>query len=112
MSDGTLRKIESGGVGIEFNWRSAMSVHSVEKVLWEVCNSPERAAQYLSDPETLLGAYRLSDEERRMVRVLDVRALTNHNVNPMLIMMTHHVAFGSEKAGEYVQKLNGAQQSA
>jgi hypothetical protein len=83
-----------------------MSVNAVEKILWDICNAPERLAQYRSGPDALIAGYNLTAGEQRMVRGLEVRELTNYNVNPMLIMMTWNALIGADKIGEYLGKLN------
>jgi hypothetical protein len=83
-----------------------MSVHSVERALWEVCNTPDGATLLRSDPEAFFKGRALSDNERAMITALDVRALAAHNVNQMLIMMTWNVLVGAEKIPEYLTRLN------
>lgn len=90
---------------------TVMSVHSVEKLLWDICNAPECYEAYRIDPEKMIASYRLDDEEKQMVRHLKVRALTDYNVNPMLIMMTWNAVIGADKIGEYLAKLNAPLQS-
>jgi hypothetical protein len=84
-----------------------MSVHTVEQVLWEICNVPERTVQMRADPGKLVAQRNLTDEERRMVRDLDVRGLAAYSVNQMLIMMTWNILVGAEKIPEYLAQLNG-----
>lgn len=83
-----------------------MSIHAVEKLLYEVCNSGERAAQYRNDPEALLGRFALTGHEQALVRALDVRGLMEYQVNPMLIMTTWNTLVGPDHIGEYLGKLN------
>jgi hypothetical protein len=85
-----------------------MSIHAVEKLMYEVCNSGERAAQYRSDPEALMKRFALTDTERALIRSLDVRGLTDYQVNPMLIMTTWNTIVGPDHIGEYLGKLNAA----
>ena len=83
-----------------------MSIHAVEKLLYEVCNSGERAAQYRTDIDALLGRFALTEHEQALVRALDVRGLTAYQVNPMLIMTTWNTLVGPDHIGEYLGKLN------
>ena len=84
-----------------------MSVHTIEQVLWEVCNIPERTAQMQTNPDSIVARKSMTAEEWRMIRDLDVRALAAYNVNQMLIMMTWNILIGADKIPEYVRKLNG-----
>jgi hypothetical protein len=84
-----------------------MSVHTIEQVLWEVCNIPERTAQMRTNPDSIVAAKSMTAEEWRMIRDLDVRSLAAYNVNQMLIMMTWNILIGADKIPEYVRKLNG-----
>jgi hypothetical protein len=83
-----------------------MSIHAVEKLLYEICNSGERAEQYRAQPDALLARYALTDQEQQLVRQLDVRGLSDYQVNPMLIMTTWNTLIGPDSIGEYLGKLN------
>jgi hypothetical protein len=86
-----------------------MSVHAVEKALWDVCNNPESHASYRANAADFVHRYPLSDAEKHMVSGLEVEALTAHQVNPMLIMMTWNAIVGADKIGEYLGRLNTPQ---
>jgi hypothetical protein len=83
-----------------------MSIHAVEKLLYEICNSGERAQQYRTGPDALLARFALTEQERRLVRELDVRGLTDYLVNPMLIMTTWNTLVGPNHIGDYLGRLN------
>lgn len=83
-----------------------MSIHAVEKLMYEICNSGERAEQYRSAPDQLLARFALTEHEQRLVRELDVRGLTDYQVNPMLIMTTWNTLIGPNHIGDYLGKLN------
>jgi hypothetical protein len=83
-----------------------MSIHAVEKLLYEICNSGERARQYRSEPDVLLARFALTGQEQRLVRAFDVRGLMDYSVNPMLIMTTWNTLIGPDHIGEYLGKLN------
>jgi hypothetical protein len=83
-----------------------MSIHAVEKLLYEICNSGERAEQYRANPVALLARYPLTSEEQQLLRSLDVRGLMAYNVNPMLLMTTWNTLTGPDHIGEYLGKLN------
>ncbi|MGE0114454.1 MAG: hypothetical protein AB7T07_06185 [Steroidobacteraceae bacterium] len=88
-----------------------MSVHSVERVLWDICNSPDHYKAFLADRDELLTHYQLGDAEKQMVRELKVRELMDYNVNPMIIMQTWNAIVGSDKIEEYLGKLNAPARS-
>ena len=83
-----------------------MSVHAVEKLLYEICNSGARAEEYRRERESLLGRYALTDAELKLVRDFDVQGLSAHGVNPMLIMTAWNTLVGPDHIGEYLGKLN------
>ena len=83
-----------------------MSIHAVEKLMYEICNSGERAQQYHTGPDELLARFALTELERRLVRELDVRGLTDYQVNPMLIMTTWNTLVGPNHIGDYLGRLN------
>jgi hypothetical protein len=85
-----------------------MSVNALETTLWELCNLAERAVEFREAPEALLDRYPLTDDEKAIVRNLDVRELTARQVNPMLIMMTWNTIKGPDHIGEYLSKLNAS----
>ena len=88
-----------------------MSTHVVERVLWEICNMPEKTATYIENPDAHLANYQLDEDERRMVKELDVKSLAERNVSQMLLMMTWNVLVGAEKVGEYLGRMNAGQNS-
>jgi hypothetical protein len=76
-----------------------MSVHAVEKSLWDVCKNPESHASYRKNPADFVQRYPLSNAEKHMVRGLEVEALTAHQVNLLLIMMTWNaIAWGPTRS--------------
>jgi Aromatic-ring-opening dioxygenase LigAB, LigA subunit len=83
-----------------------MSNHAVEKLLYEICNSAERAGQYRQQKDALLSRFALTEKERALVRDLDVRGLMDHGVNPMLIMTTWNTLVGPDHIGDYLGRLN------
>lgn len=83
-----------------------MSSYMIEKVLWEICNDPQRTPEFNKDPGLYLTRYRLNDEERRMLIQMDVRALAEDNVNPLLIMMAYQQIKGPQAMPEYLAAMN------
>ena len=83
-----------------------MSIHALEKLMYEICNSGERAGQFRTDPAALVARPALTQQERSLLRTLDVRGLMDYQVNPMLIMTTWNKLVGPDHIGEYLGKLN------
>jgi hypothetical protein len=83
-----------------------MSIHAVEKLLYEICNSGERADQFRNQPEALLARAALTAQERNLIGKLDVQGLTDYKVNPMLIMTTWNTLKGPDQMGAYLGRLN------
>ncbi len=88
-----------------------MSLYTVERTLWEICNVPGTAARFRENPEAVLEGRTLDARERQMIEALDVRALAEYDVNQMLVMMTWNILIGAEKIPEYLAQLNGAAQA-
>lgn len=85
-----------------------MSLYTVERTLWEICNVPGTADRFRDDPAAVLDGRSLDAGERQMIEALDVRALAAYDVNQMLVMMTWNILVGAEKIPEYLAQLNGA----
>jgi len=83
-----------------------MSTNMVERVLWEICSDPGRAAQFQTDSDAFLSAYRLEPEEKNRIADLKVRSLADQGVSQMLLMMTWNVLVGPDKVGEYLGHMN------
>jgi hypothetical protein len=83
-----------------------MSVHTVERVLWEICCLPDRTAGFRTDPAGHLESYPVTDDERGMIQRFDVRGLADHGVSQMLLMMTWNVTVGPDKIGDYLARMN------
>lgn len=82
-----------------------MSAAMMEKILWEIGLDPQRAAQFKADPDHYLTPYSLSAQEATMLKELDVRALVERNVNPMLTMRAWTALRGRDQMPEYLRKL-------
>jgi len=86
-----------------------MSVHTLEKLLWEITQHPERAADFKADPDRFLRAYALTADEIELVKNLDVRGLMARKVNPMLVMRIWSVMKGRDQTSEYLRRLGAAE---
>lgn len=85
-----------------------MSVHMLEKLLWEVTQQPSRAAELKADPDRFLLTYALEAEEAALIKNLDVRGLMAREVNPMLIMRIWSIMKGRDQTAEYLRLLGAA----
>ena len=62
-----------------------MSLHAVERLLYELNRDPGKVQQFQDDPEALLADRNLTDEERAWLTGGDVLALYRHGVHPLLL---------------------------
>jgi hypothetical protein len=85
-----------------------VSIHTVERALFDIASSPARAAEYKADREKFLGAYPLQPDELQMVLELDVREMHTRGANPMLVMRAFSSIEGRERVPEYMRRLNAA----
>ena len=74
-----------------------MSVHAVEKVFWEFGNKPARIDAFRRDPDAYLKNYALTDQERAMIRQVDLKALEAHGVSSLLTLMVWPLLKGSDE---------------
>jgi hypothetical protein len=82
-----------------------MSTHMLEKVLFDVAATPQRAAEYSSNPDRFLSAYRLDDDEIQLIKQLDVREMMRRALNPMLLMRAFSALEGRERMPEYLRRM-------
>lgn len=82
-----------------------MSVYMIEKLLWEITQQPQRAAEFKADPDRFLQGYALAADEAAMIKKLDVRALVARNVNPMLTMRLWSLMKGRDQTPAYLKQL-------
>jgi hypothetical protein len=82
-----------------------MSTHMLEKLLFDVAATPQRAAEYSSSPDLFLSAYRLDDDEIQLIKQLDVREMMRRSLNPMLLMRAFSALEGRERLPEYLRRM-------
>jgi hypothetical protein len=82
-----------------------MSTHMLEKVLFDVAATPQRATEYSSNPDLFLSAYRLDDDETQLIKQLDVREMMRRALNPMLLMRAFSALEGRERLPEYLRRM-------
>jgi hypothetical protein len=63
-----------------------VSLHGVEKALYDLGVDRASKTAFREDPDAFLGRYRLAADEHAMVAAFDVAALIALGVNPMLTM--------------------------
>jgi hypothetical protein len=85
-----------------------VSTHAVELALWTIVADPRDGARFQADPEAFLASFRLDDDERAIVRELDVRRLIDLDINSMLVMNAYCALHGFQNIPTYLQTLNGA----
>lgn len=83
-----------------------MSIHSLEKVLFDIASGPAEAERYKRDPDAYLARYRLDAGEAQLVKGLDVRELVARDANPMLVMRAFTSLEGRANVAEYLRRLN------
>lgn len=84
-----------------------MSVFGVEKALWDISRDRTYADAYRGDPATFLARYQVEPTEAAWIRAMDVRALSDRGVNPMMLMQAWNTLIGADAVGEYLSRMNG-----
>jgi hypothetical protein len=84
-----------------------MSTHAVELALWTIVADPRDGQRFQADPEAFLAPFRLDDDERTIVRDLDVRRLIDRDLNSMLVMNAYCTVHGFQNIPAYLRTLNG-----
>jgi len=82
-----------------------MSIHTVERVLYDIASSPDRAGKYKADPAAFLAAYPLEGDEAVLVQELRFRELTGRGLNHMLAMRAFSALQGRDKVPDYLREL-------
>ena len=83
-----------------------MSIHTIEKVLWDLMAMPQKKEAFLAAPETVLDGYPLADDERDLLRDLDVRTMADRGCSEMLTMISWMAVNGQETMPEYMRRMN------
>jgi hypothetical protein len=85
-----------------------MSVNTIEKILWEFGDDPSRAKAFLKDPDKYLDQFQLNEEEYRMVRTMDLKAMDEYGVSNLLGMMVWPLLNGNNQlmAFDYLRRMN------
>lgn len=83
-----------------------MTIHTMERVLWDLHNTPTLAAKFRENSDAVLNSYALATSERSMVKNLDVRAMADQGVSQMLLFVTWVALGGPQTVPEYMRRLN------
>ena len=85
-----------------------MSVHTIEKILWQFGDEPERVNAFLKDPDAYLAQYQLTDDEFEMLRKMDMKAIDEYGVSNLLAMMAWPLLNGNNQLMmfDYLRRLN------
>lgn len=83
-----------------------MSIHAIEKALWQASMDPEDAGRFRDSAESYLEDFRLEERERALITAWDIRGLVDMGVHPMVVMMANAAIYGPDAAMTYVEKVN------
>lgn len=88
-----------------------MSTHAMESALWNLHHDPLGAERFRSDPDLALKGYPLTEEEQRLVKSLDVRAMADRGADQMLLFVSWIALSGFDQVGEYMRRMNTPSQA-
>ena len=83
-----------------------MSIHTVEKVLWELMAMPTKKEAFLNSPDDFLSTYPLAETEAQWLKEWDVRSMTDQGCSPMLTMISWMAVRGQDEMPEYMRRMN------
>lgn len=84
-----------------------MTHFATERALWEITDSRENLELFNSDPDSFLDRYALSDEEKKLLKEKDVKALAERGNSDMLVMLFWVATSGGFQAlPEYLGRMN------
>jgi aromatic-ring opening dioxygenase LigAB LigA subunit len=72
-------------IGIRGRFHLGVSLYQVQKLLFQVNRDREALGRFLAEPETLVGEYGLTDDERRAILEADFHALYGMGVHSLLL---------------------------
>lgn len=82
-----------------------MGTGAIEQLLYDLGSSGRSRKAYVNEPEAFLARYRLTAEERALVREEDVGELFRRGLNPMLLMGFYMSLHGPASMGEYLARV-------
>jgi aromatic-ring opening dioxygenase LigAB LigA subunit len=62
-----------------------MSLHSVERLLYDLNRDPTKVASFQAEPDAVLAGYELTEQEAAWLVARDILALYRHGVHPLLL---------------------------
>lgn len=83
-----------------------MSVNGIEKALWQASMTPADAERMRSDAHSYLKQFMIDEDERWLLVAWDIRALIDHGVHPMIIMMAFAAVNGPFAASGYQDRIH------
>ncbi|AEF05080.1 hypothetical protein [Alteromonas naphthalenivorans] len=83
-----------------------MSVYTIERVLWDLQDSDEKAALYREQPNEILNQYNLTTDEHSLLSDMDIESMVSLGIDQMLMSMTWQAINGPQGIPEYMQRLN------
>jgi hypothetical protein len=87
-----------------------MSIHAVENVLWRIGNDPREASKFIENSEFYLAAFRLEDDEKQLLRDMEVGRLAQRGANTLLLISAFRAVHGPRAIPEYMARMNGVPQ--
>jgi len=82
-----------------------VSIHTVERVLFDLASGPSPVADYKAHPQKFLSAYPLAADEVRMIMEMDVRMMVDRSLNHMMAMRGFIAVEGRDRMPEYFRRL-------
>ncbi|WP_052261138.1 MULTISPECIES: hypothetical protein [unclassified Pseudomonas] len=84
-----------------------MSIYTLERVLWDMHTSSSVTQKFHADVDGLLAVYPLSNEEKVMIKSLDVRSMADMGVSQMLLFCSWQAIHGGGASiSEYMRRMN------
>jgi len=85
-----------------------MSVSSVERVLWEFGENPERVRLFQANPAEYLSPYQLEENESKALTDVDLKTLADLGVSTLQTMMVWPMLKGPEGMPfSYLEHMSG-----
>lgn len=82
-----------------------MSVHAMELALFDIASLSPQDKSYRANPQDFLGTYRLQPDELQQIVDMDVRAMMDLGVSPMLTMRAFISVNGRAELPEYMRRI-------
>jgi hypothetical protein len=84
-----------------------MSLYTLERVLWDLHAHPDKVREFHAGADAFLRPYPVTEEERSLIKSLDVRAIADLGVSQMLLFCAWQaVQGGPPSVPEYMRRMN------